>query len=66
MMVMAKRPEDIAEYIEDLAMELAMMARQNKLPITAYLLEMAATDARNGGQPPVEHFKRAESSRASH
>jgi hypothetical protein len=66
MMVMAKRPEDIAEYIEDLAMELAMMARQNKLPITAYLLEMAATDARHGGQPPVEPFRRSEPSRAPH
>ena len=63
---MAKRPEDIAEYIEDLAMELALMARQNKLPITAYLLEMAATDARHGGQPPVDQYKRPETTRAPH
>jgi hypothetical protein len=63
---MAKRPEDVAEYIEELATELAAMAREIRLPITAYLLEMAATDARNGGQIQVSTFKRAEAVRTPH
>jgi len=63
---MAKRPEDVAEYIEELATELAAMAREIRLPITAYLLEMAATDARNGGQVPVSAMKRSEAASTSH
>jgi len=63
---MSKRPEDIAEYIEDLALELAAMARQISLPITAYLLEMAATDARNGGQIPPGEFKRSDAAPIPH
>jgi hypothetical protein len=63
---MAKRPEDVAEYIEELATELAAMARDIRLPITAYLLEMAATDARNGGQIPVGAIKRTEAAPTPH
>jgi len=63
---MAKRPEDVAEYIEELATELAAMAREIRLPITAYLLEMAATDARNGGHMPVDALKRTETARTPH
>lgn len=63
---MSKRPEDVAAYIEDLAMELASMAREIRLPITAYLLEMAATDARNGGQLPESVLRRPELVRTPH
>ena len=64
---MAKRPEDVAEYIEELATELAAMAREIRLPITAYLLEMAATDARNGGgHMPVGALKRTETASTPH
>ena len=47
-------------------MELASMAREIRLPITAYLLEMAATDARNGGQLPESVLRRPEMIRTPH
>ena len=63
---MSKRPEDIAQYIEAMATELAAMARQVKLPLTAYMLEMAAADARNGGQVPADHLKTTDAAQVSH
>ena len=63
---MQKRSEDIAEYIEAMATELAAMARRVRLPITAYMLEMAAADARNGGQIPGNGLKKPEPAGLSH
>ena len=36
-----------APYIEDMSVELATLARKDNLPTLAYLLDMAAAEARN-------------------
>lgn len=39
------RVHDVAEYIADLATQLARLARSNNLELLAYLLEMARLEA---------------------
>ena len=40
-------PQSVAEYIADLAAELARLARSRDLELIAYLLEMARMEAAN-------------------